>query len=158
MHEIIEPVAFLVLGREESLFCDVKDLLGQPYMQENNCILNLCCDSKKIDFFIQKLNENIVKVANNCVIIDGLLPEQQLKDLVTALKANQAFLSLPIIVLADIHNTSLINYLYRQHVSAVVAQPLQQIAFTGTFKVILNYWISIAKLPPYAIIRENNIF
>ena len=80
------------------------------------------------------------------ILMDLNLPKMHGRDLLSRLKKDESWKTIPTVVLSASNAEDDVRYCYRQHATCYIKKPDQWIAFTKVVKFVTDYWLLAVKL------------
>lgn len=81
------------------------------------------------------------------ILLDLNLPRVDGRDVLKAVKADEALALIPIIVLSTSTDNEDVRFAYRNHAASFIVKPIVFDHFVETMKAIADFWFTAARLP-----------
>ena len=79
------------------------------------------------------------------ILMDLNLPKLHGRDLLSRLKTDESWKTIPTVVLSTSDADDDVRYCYRQHATCYIQKPNQWVAFTKIVKFVTDYWLLAVK-------------
>jgi CheY-like chemotaxis protein len=111
------------------------------------CNLSVANDGIEALDHLHKRGEFTNAVIPHLILLDLNMPRMNGKELLAALKADEQFKRIPIVVLTSSQATSDIWESYELNANSYVVKPFEGLIFMDAVRQIVNYWKNLAQLP-----------
>lgn len=81
------------------------------------------------------------------IILDLNIPKMDGKQFLQAIKEQEEFRSIPVIVLTSSQSQKDIDECYAIHASCYVVKPFDHVEFSKVLETLVNFWVNFAQLP-----------
>ena len=84
------------------------------------------------------------------ILLDLNLPRKNGREVLTEIKADPRFKSIPVVILTTSHSEKDVLQAYDQHANCYIVKPVGFENFVEAMKSIRQFWFSVVTLPPEA--------
>jgi len=81
------------------------------------------------------------------ILLDLNLPKKDGREVLAEIKASEAFMSIPVVILTTSASEADIARSYRLHANCYISKPVDLDGFLKVVHSIDNFWLSVVKLP-----------
>ncbi len=122
-------------------------LLTTEAFEESKIVNNLKVikDGKEAIRFFERLTSK--DEAPNLVLLDVNLPKVSGHDVLTYIKGNEKYKTLPVIMLTTSSSEKDILAAYKNHVNCYITKPIEVLDFMKAILKIEDFWINIVSVP-----------
>lgn len=96
--------------------------------------------------YFESLSQQVGMTKPDLVFLDINLPRRNGHDVLEFIKGQKMLRTIPVVMLTTSSSPHDINQAYQQHVNSFLTKPIDMDEFNRMMAVVLEYWLSIAKL------------
>jgi len=135
---------------------DVDSILVKNALLQSNstCNISICNEGAEAMMYLRREGKYVEAKRPDLIILDLKLPKLNGYDVLTFVKSNKNTKCIPVIILTTSEMLHDINKSYLNRANCYITKPINFDEFIKTLKIVNNFWLNVAKLPPNLEINE----
>jgi two-component system, chemotaxis family, response regulator Rcp1 len=109
--------------------------------------LNVASDGVEAMAFLRRAGSHANAPRPDLILLDLNLPKKDGREVLTELKEDPAFRSIPVVILTTSASEADIHGSYQNHANCYITKPVGLEGFLKVVKSIDSFWLSVVKLP-----------
>jgi len=97
--------------------------------------------------FLRRKGEYADKTRPDLVLLDLNLPLMDGREVLKAIREDQEFTDLPVVVLTTSEDEGDIHKAYKLHANCYITKPVDFVRFTEIIRQVEGFWLQLVKLP-----------
>tara|TARA_B100000614_G_scaffold262909_1_gene300453 strand:+ start:41862 stop:42296 length:435 start_codon:yes stop_codon:yes gene_type:complete len=109
--------------------------------------LHVVTDGVEAIRFLNREGEYAHAIRPDIIFLDLNLPKKDGREVLSDIKSNDKFKSIPIVVLTTSDNASDVNDSYQKYANCYIQKPMDFVAFRRAIQSTKSFWFTVVKLP-----------
>ncbi len=134
-----EPIKIFLVEDDEG---DVR--ITKDAFEEGKLLVDMV-HYETADLTLEAIRSGIIP---DLILLDLNLPGMDGRELLTILKSDPQYISIPVVILTTSKSEEDIVRSYQQHCNAYITKPVNSVQFITVAKTIENFWFQVVKTTP----------